>query len=209
MPRLLLATAIALLVPAATALAADTAPPTITVTQGPADGATVHQGDHIPFNWQCQDAVVDGSDTSGMASCNADPADGVLDTSTVGDHTVRFSAVDNAGNRAQDIVRTIHVEGGGVLGETDSSATRLVLPSTAGCLKNPRSWRIKVKGPVNDGLVRIRAYVNGHLKATAHSERVTNVVVHNLPRTRFTLKIAVLTAKGKKLSKSKQYRVCS
>ena len=204
---LLIACAI-LLAPASAAFAADTTPPTITVTLGPADGATVRQGDHTPFNWECADPTVNG-ETSGVAYCQADPADGVLDTTTVGDHTVRFMAMDNANNKAVDVVRTIHVEAGGVLGEEDTSnAHRLVLPSTAGCLVNPNAWKVKLRGPVSDALVKATAYINGRKVLTRKRSRLTSITLGKLPVRRFTLKVVALTASGEKVQNSGRYKVC-
>lgn len=75
--------------------AADTTPPTITLTT-PTDGATYTVGDTVTASYNCAD---EGG--SGLESCAGPVADGsALDTSTPGSYSFTVEAKDNAGNTA-------------------------------------------------------------------------------------------------------------
>ena len=72
----------------------DDTPPVVTVSS-PVDGALVTRGALLAADYSCADE--DGG--SGLVSCDGDVADGaMLDTTTVGSHTLSVEAVDAAGN---------------------------------------------------------------------------------------------------------------
>ena len=74
-----------------TSVAADTTPPTITITT-PAEGATYVLGQSVLADYGC-------TDESGVATCAGPVADGAaIDTSTLGAHAFTVDASDTEGN---------------------------------------------------------------------------------------------------------------
>ena len=72
----------------------DEAPPVVTISS-PVDGALVLVGATLEADYACADE----EDGSGLSSCEGDVADGaMLDTATLGSHTLTVEAVDAAGN---------------------------------------------------------------------------------------------------------------
>jgi virginiamycin B lyase len=85
----------------------DDTPPVVTIS-GPLDGALVTRGAPLEADYACADE--DGG--SGLVSCEGDVADGaMLDTSTVGSHTLSVEAVDGAGNVGHGEVGYVVVAG--------------------------------------------------------------------------------------------------
>ena len=88
---------------AALVLAADTEPPTITVT-GIAEDDAVKLNQQVTVTWEASDAL------SGIETAVGDITSGAaLDTSSVGDHTLTFTATDKAGNTTTKSI-TYHVQ---------------------------------------------------------------------------------------------------
>lgn len=88
----------------------DTVSPSVSVGSfgvvSPEGRIEVEYGSSIALDYECDD------ERSGVASCSSTlPSNGLLDTSAAGEHVVTVTAVDEAGNRTERVVRYF-VEGG-------------------------------------------------------------------------------------------------
>lgn len=95
---------------------------------------------------------------------------------------------------------------GAVLGVRIDSIARL--PSARRCVSR-RSFRIRLRAPGGERLVRAEVYVNGRRVRVVRGRRLTAPVdLRGLPKGRFRIEIRVTTASGKRLAGKRRYRTC-
>lgn len=83
------------------------------------------------------------------------------------------------------------------------------LPSTTKCVSR-RSFRIRLREPKGVQIAEARVFVNGRRAKTVKGVRTTaNVDLRGLPKGRFTVRIELRTADGRKITGTRRYRTCA
>ncbi len=85
----------------------------------------------------------------------------------------------------------------------------ITLPSARACVSR-RSFRIHLHHPAGVTLASATVFVNGHRVRVVKGRRLSaSVDLKGLPKGRFSVKIAVVTTTGVKLSSTRRYRTCT
>lgn len=88
-------------------------------------------------------------------------------------------------------------------------ASLATLPSTRKCVSR-RSFRIRLREPKGVQIAEARVFVNGRrVKTVKGVRRTANVDLRGLPKGRFTVKIELRTADGRKVTGTRRYRTCA
>ena len=99
-------------------------------------------------------------------------------------------------------------------GSSAAAAQAIVLPpasSTPGAsCRSRRHFRIRLRRPRRDRVVRARVYVNGRLVGVVRGRRLRAPVdLRGLPRGRYLVRVVVTTRRGRVLVRERRYRTCT
>ncbi len=78
----------------------------------------------------------------------------------------------------------------------------------AGCVDR-RKFAFRIHQPRHGSVVAVRVYVNGKLIRRVRGRRIVRVVVHRLPKGKFTVKIVARTSSGSETVSVRRYRGCT
>jgi hypothetical protein len=97
------------------------------------------------------------------------------------------------------------------LGYRDCRATRtstVQLPSARTC-RSRRNFSIRLRKPKRGRIKEARVYVNGKRVRVLRGKRLRSKVdLRGLPAGRYTVKVVVITTRGKRLTTTRRYRTC-
>ena len=95
------------------------------------------------------------------------------------------------------------------LGVLPAFAQIVTLPSTKGCVSN-RKFRIRVRTPKNVKIASVTVLLNAKKIAVHSGKRITTPIdLRKLPTGRFTVKVQIKLADGRRVSGSRRYRTCA
>ncbi len=88
-------------------------------------------------------------------------------------------------------------------------ASVILLPSTKACVSR-RSFKIRLRAPKGVTIASATVLVNGKKADVVKGRRLTAPVnLTGLPKGRFTVKVTITTATGRKVSDTRRYRTCA
>jgi hypothetical protein len=163
-----------------------------------------YTGTHIWYTSECAENP-GGQSTWQITS--TDPAHYTLRFCTVapggGPPTFDPGGVPTGDTRCHDLERILPPQA------APTFAGVVTLPKATRKCRSRRSFRIRLREPKADPLVRATVQVNGRRVRVVAGRRLTAPVdLRNLPRGRYTVKIAATTASGRVVSGTRRYRTC-
>jgi hypothetical protein len=164
-----------------------------------------YTGTHTWYHIDCSE---DPGGLSTWAITSTDPANFRLRfcTSTPGAGPPTFDASGNPTSRTRchDLRRILPPQ------PTPTFSSVVSLPKTTGKCRSRRTFRIRLREPKADPLVRATVHLNGRRVKVLVGARLTAPVdLRRLPKGRYTVKIAARTASGRLIKGNRRYRTCA
>jgi hypothetical protein len=107
------------------------------------------------------------------------------------------------GTRCHDLMRTLPPQ------PAPTFTSVVSMPKQTRKCRSRRNFRIRLREPKADPLVKATVRVNGKRVRVLSGKRLTAPVdLRNLPRGRYTVKIVATTASGKVVQGTRRYRTC-
>jgi hypothetical protein len=163
-----------------------------------------YTGTHIWYHDDCSENP--GGQTTWTIT-STDPANFTLRFCTVtpGDGPPMFDPSGNPlpGTNCHDLKRLLPPQ------PAPTFNTVVSLPKATGKCRSRRNFRIRLRQPKADPLVRATVKVNGRQVKVVTGARLTAPVdLRGLPKGRYTVKIAATTATGRLIQGTRKYRTC-
>lgn len=163
-----------------------------------------YTGTHVWYTSECAENP-GGQSTWQITSTQ--PANYTLRFCTVapggGPPTFDPSGVPTGDTRCHDLARILPPQA------APTFASVVALPKATRKCRSRRSFRIRLREPKADPLVRATVTVNGRRVRVVAGRRLTAPVnLRNLPRGRYSVKIAATTASGRVVQGTRRYRTC-
>jgi hypothetical protein len=163
-----------------------------------------YTGSHVWYTSECAENP-GGQSTWQITS--TDPANYTLRFCTVapggGPPTFDPGGVPTGDTRCHDLQRILPPQA------APTFAGVVTLPKATRKCRSRRSLRIRLREPKADPLVRATVNVDGRRVRVVVGRRLTAPVdLRNLPRRRYTVKIAATTASGRVVQGTRRYRTC-
>jgi len=166
---------------------------------------TSYTGTHI---WYRPDCSLDPGGQSTWTITSTDPANFTLRFCSIapGRGVPVFDAAGNpiSGTTCNDLTRTLPPQ-------PKPTFERVVsLPKQSRKCRSRRNFRIRLREPKADPLVRATVHVNGKRVKVLSGKRLTAPVdLRGLPKGRYTVRISATTASGKEIKGTRRYRTCA
>jgi hypothetical protein len=166
---------------------------------------TAYSGTHI---WYHSDCSEDPGGRSVWTITSTDPANFTLRFCTVtpggGEPTFDAAGVPTGGTRCHDLTRILPPQ------PKPTFSSVVSLPQETRRCRSRRNFRIRLRQPKADPLVRATVHVNRRRVRVLVGRRLTaSVDLRGLPRGRYTVKIVATTASGRVVQGNRRYRTCA
>jgi hypothetical protein len=164
-----------------------------------------YKGTHA---WYHSDCSEDPGGLSSWTITSTDPANFTLRFCTVTPHagppTFDPSGNPTGSTRCHDLKRVLPPQ------PTPTFGSVVSLPEATSKCRSRRTFRIRLREPRADPLVRATVDVNGRrVKAVVGARLTAPVNLRRVPAGRYTVKIAVRTASGRLIKGNRRYRTCA
>ncbi len=166
---------------------------------------TSYTGTHL---WYRPDCSADPGGQTTWTITSTDAANFTLRMCTVapGRGVPAFDATGNPllGTICNDLKRVLPPQ------PTPTFQRVVTLPKQTRKCRSRRNFRIRLREPKADPLVRATVHVNGKRKKVLAGARLTAPVdLRGLPKGRYTVKIAATTTSGRVIQGTRRYRTCA
>jgi hypothetical protein len=164
-----------------------------------------YNGTHI---WYHSDCSEDPGGRSVWTITNTDPANFTLRFCTVtpggGEPTFDPAGAPTGDTRCHDLKRILPPQ------PRPTFTSVVSLPKVTRKCRSRRSFRIRLRAPKADPLVRATVHVNRKRVRVVVGARLTAPVdLRGMPRGRYTVKIVATTASGRVIQGNRRYRTCA